>query len=379
MKSLVTLSALLMTAVTAIAQPLAQEQFIIGPAGVGYTEGMQMTHVAQTNPIATSPIKGWFSTFDNRDADGIAQRYLKEGSRFVPFYVTATGLHSGNLVTSGGKLLVASGGLSYYAQINTALDGPLAAYSTTGTLIDKDGTTLYISFLYKLTNLNVGPNHNLISFIDGVNTSREFDNYLQAYVRNYTGRYTFGQEWGTDTLSGLIPIDTETHLVVMKIEYKDGDDTLHVFVDPDGSMSEAQNTPQLANSSRDMTFNALRIVAQQATANTTGMMFDELRFGSTWESVVPQYVLRSTADFGGNFGWRQDIGFSYTGFYPFVYLFDAANWIYVFPGSTEASGYFLYDFGREQFGYSGTAFYPNYVKLPADDTYVHLGAKVVEF
>ncbi|MDX2111910.1 MAG: BACON domain-containing carbohydrate-binding protein [Verrucomicrobiota bacterium] len=625
MKSLVTLSCLLMTAATAFAQPLAQEQFIIGPAGVGYTADTNIIADAQKNPIATSPLKGWYGSFNNTDADGIADRYLKDGNKFIPIYPVANSLNSGALAAKGGKLMAATGGIGYLAQINTALDGPLSAYSTNGTVLDKDGTTLYISFLYKLNNLNVGANQNVIDFIDGVNTTRQFDNTAQTYVRNYTGRYTFGQAWGSDTISDLIQFDTATHLVVMKIEYKAGNDTLNVYIDPDSSKPEAQNTPKLANNSRNMSFNGLRVCAQQATANTTGFMFDELRFGSSWESVTPQaarytltlgtfshgtvtkapdaadyldgadVILTATPEVGykfmswsgdvadadkaksqitvsmtanktitpefviipdynvtvtinpveggsveldptppvkegtevtllavaepgykfvnwtiggqnfstnplnrtltadlvvtanfavqaitlnptsvtipaaggqfsigvstgiawsavkagafitlnttsgtgngtltytiaenkttaartgtitvretgnntnnkvfnitqsappppvvnilesfdvdlGDFGWRSDIGFTYMGFYPYVYIFEGENWIYVFPvdGLSETTGYFLYDFGRAQFGWSGTAFYPNYAKLPADGTNVNWSAKVVK-
>lgn len=71
---------------------------------------------------------------------------------------------------------------------------------------------------------------------------------------------------------------------------------------------------------------------------------------------------------GHNFRWYSEIGFIYDGLFPFVWVYDASNWFYIHQeGATERRGYYLYDFGRNQWGFSGCNYYPNYVILPLTD------------
>ncbi|MDX2109388.1 MAG: hypothetical protein SFY80_04015 [Verrucomicrobiota bacterium] len=80
---------------------------------------------------------------------------------------------------------------------------------------------------------------------------------------------------------------------------------------------------------------------------------------------------------GAGFKWQEEIGHVYDGFYPFVFVFSSANWIYIFAGdSTEAGGYFIYDFNKAQFGYTGYDYYPWYAVVPLTDpaVYVDMGA-----
>ncbi len=58
------------------------------------------------------------------------------------------------------------------------------------------------------------------------------------------------------------------------------------------------------------------------------------------------------------------MGFSYEGFYPFLYLFNYGSWLYVFndpPNDTD--GWFLYDFHYQGFGFTAAQFYPFYFGL----------------
>lgn len=70
-----------------------------------------------------------------------------------------------------------------------------------------------------------------------------------------------------------------------------------------------------------------------------------------------------TTDLTGGFKWNSPLGFLYDNFYPFVWSYSYAGWIYIFgchPTANETDGYFLYDFKNGQFGFTGTAYYPNY-------------------
>ncbi|MDX2110508.1 MAG: fibronectin type III domain-containing protein [Verrucomicrobiota bacterium] len=88
--------------------------------------------------------------------------------------------------------------------------------------------------------------------------------------------------------------------------------------------------------------------------------------GSTATPPPPFHItnyLQDSPDFIYN-----ELGFLYNGFFPFVYCFSDANWIYIYPqGPDDTTGYFLYDFKRAQFGFTQNIYYPWYFVLPATD------------
>ncbi|MDX2110471.1 MAG: BACON domain-containing protein [Verrucomicrobiota bacterium] len=71
-----------------------------------------------------------------------------------------------------------------------------------------------------------------------------------------------------------------------------------------------------------------------------------------------------TVDYEGGFVFNFKLGFLYDGYYPFVFVYSSGEWVYVFENGTAGeSGWYLYDFTREQFGFTGAAFYPWYFPL----------------
>ncbi|MDX2111496.1 MAG: sugar-binding protein [Verrucomicrobiota bacterium] len=83
------------------------------------------------------------------------------------------------------------------------------------------------------------------------------------------------------------------------------------------------------------------------------------------------------AVYDGGFKWHAGTGFIYDGFYPFVYDFDSNNWFYCYTdvNTDETAGYFIYDFGRAQFGWLTCDLYVwGYAVVPATEpaTYVML-------
>ncbi|MDX2109994.1 MAG: hypothetical protein SFY80_07105 [Verrucomicrobiota bacterium] len=59
------------------------------------------------------------------------------------------------------------------------------------------------------------------------------------------------------------------------------------------------------------------------------------------------------------------MGFLYSGFFPFVYGFSDENWLYIFTDQpNDTAGYYLYDFKRAQFGYTQPSYYPYYFVVP---------------
>lgn len=72
----------------------------------------------------------------------------------------------------------------------------------------------------------------------------------------------------------------------------------------------------------------------------------------------------ATADLGNGFKFN-GLGYVYDGFSPFYYLFNSNRWWYVFAcgdSTSEADGYYLYDFTLGQFGFTYAAIYP-YVSI----------------
>lgn len=58
--------------------------------------------------------------------------------------------------------------------------------------------------------------------------------------------------------------------------------------------------------------------------------------------------------------------FLYGGFWPFIYDMGAENWIYAFCEGYDESGYFIYDFNRGVFGWTGTGIYPYYAGVDGE-------------
>ncbi|MDX2112003.1 MAG: sugar-binding protein [Verrucomicrobiota bacterium] len=81
--------------------------------------------------------------------------------------------------------------------------------------------------------------------------------------------------------------------------------------------------------------------------------------------------------YDGGFKWNAGTDFIYDGFFPFVYDFASNNWFYVFSDANtdETVGYFIYDFGRTQFGWLSCDLYATgYQVLPAGTSFIKLSA-----
>jgi MYXO-CTERM domain-containing protein len=86
-------------------------------------------------------------------------------------------------------------------------------------------------------------------------------------------------------------IDGETHFFVGRVEYTaDGQDIHTAWLDPDPTLSEAAQLSTIKNSAGSRPeqhgdgFDVFRMRGDNATGHWE---FDEIRFGTTWESVTP--------------------------------------------------------------------------------------------
>ncbi len=256
-------------ACSASADPIGYESFggyVTYEATIGGLEGRIVPNFKDGNPVggqtppdtATSGIYNWIA------GNPWGGHRAVEGDLTYP----------GHPVSGGKKFAEVSGGLDVSALMDVtgvpnAGGGVFSDLENASGVIGKDGTSLYVSFLYQLRGTSTtGPDQNFLQFREGG-----------------TSRFYFGQTWQNPQIRAqdfnLAPLDTDAHLVVMKIDYQDGDDLVSLFFDPVATLPEESQT--LTNTyTRAMEFDRIFFKGQGNHFN-----FDELRFGTDWVSVVP--------------------------------------------------------------------------------------------
>ncbi|MFV1994597.1 MAG: hypothetical protein ACC661_04105, partial [Verrucomicrobiales bacterium] len=173
--------------------------------------------------------------------------------------------------TSGGKLHVASGGVAMVGSLDLTGGNWNTWNNGSGSVGGVNGTTLYFSLLIQVLN--------------PANTSG--NQRVWQLRESGSNRFLVGQAWAKTTFSAGsnlgIPLDSNVHLVVVKVEYQSGNDAVSVYWDPDPSLPEPV-TPT-STQSRNMSFNEIAYTGQSAGAD--GFYVDEIRFGTSWATVTP--------------------------------------------------------------------------------------------
>ena len=178
-------------------------------------------------------------------------------------------------VTTGPRLHVASGGVEMVGTLDLnggRWDEFNGGSGSVGTVNDR---TLYFSLLFQALNPS-----------DTQNNQRLFE-----LRESGSGRFHVGQGWSSPEFEAGtrlgVPLDGDVHLVVVKIEYRSGNDRVRVYWDPDPSEDEPASATRTMT--RDMRFNEIMYKAQRVDPN--GFYVDEVRFGTTWEDVTPVPVI----------------------------------------------------------------------------------------
>lgn len=146
--------------------------------------------------------------------------------------------------------------------------------------IGKDGTTLWISYLAKPLKSNVSMKFSLDDSISVVH-----DNNKRLNIKQVSGF------WHLSLMNGAVAAPTSvavtantTYFLVTKIEFN-STDTVSLYVNPAlGATPPA--TPSATASTAEANFRFDEFQLYPGTAAGDGN-FDEIRFGATWESVVP--------------------------------------------------------------------------------------------
>lgn len=235
------------------------------------------------------------------------------GNTILVNHARADSLAFGSLATSGGKLESDAGGVSLFAQIRTDATSPFTEFLADD-MVGRQGTTLYWSCLFQLKQ-----------------TSTEADQNYFAIRGNGRARVTIGQTWNSPRFvaNGRLnhPIDTQSHLFVGRFDFKDGDDSLRIWFDPEpGESGESQPPDRIDNGAMD--FNELEFKSQGS-----GFFLDEIRWGTSWEAVTPSVSTYSLTVEAGDHG---EVFFS-----PRQEQYTQGQSVYL-----EATGAFGYKFSR---------------------------------
>lgn len=176
----------------------------------------------------------------------------------------------------------------------------LASYLVNGTYgktFGKDSTTIWISFLISCSSyptLAYGGLH----LMDGVgDVTLDPFGFKQLHQRFQFGadnthpnfimsRVTNGLPGGA-TWQGHVPVNAQVRLLVHRIDFHAGPEEAWMWIDPSGSGAPDTSTADLhAVNITDFKFNAVNI----GSGSSAKFSFDELRIGTTYQSVVPGAV-----------------------------------------------------------------------------------------
>jgi hypothetical protein len=221
------------------------------------------------------------------------------GSSPTNSFVQAAGLYYKGLYRDGGKVMQRGlGSKGDSAKLDTTTESP----ANMAGLVHTDGVTigggnvsgpLFVSFLLRFHNPgNVEPGRWGGFGIYRVNTE------VQALGGKYYGAHGYSLFSGTGgtgnvdlrNATSYVTVDTSTRLLVAKITFNPGtNDHLAVWLDPDPAKGENQDNRVATYSTNyvgNLAFDnyALRAGSIGAVA---AVDFDEIRFGRTWQSVLP--------------------------------------------------------------------------------------------
>jgi len=209
--------------------------------------------------------------------------------------ISYPGLSSGTLTATGGKVTVKGDGCNVQGVPDLSTNG---LFAMAGLLDPVSGTigggsvsgALFISFLVR-ANFQGG-----ISAYGGLHLSRGNDT-TGALIGNSWTAAAFSIYYAPTDSSfdlrnnngsgGYLTIDTNTHLVVARIDYAPGGDTLKAWLDPDIGLDEGNQygaATYLGTLSGDLSFNRFFLRGGNSTKQ---FEFSRIRFGTDWRSVLP--------------------------------------------------------------------------------------------
>jgi hypothetical protein len=210
--------------------------------------------------------------------------------------VSYPGLASSLVVSAGGKVTVKGDGSNLEGVPDLSSNGPFAA---AGLLDSASGTigggnvsgTLYLSFLIRshfVTGANAYGGLQLSRGNDTTGVLIGNSGPAWAYSLWYPPSSTSVDLLNNNGGGTYLYLDTNPHLMAVKINYAPGGDTLTAWLDPDTGQDEnSQNnsTTYLGSLSGDFSFD--RFFLRGGGSGIKQFDLGELRLGTDWRSVLP--------------------------------------------------------------------------------------------
>lgn len=230
---------------------------------------------------------------------------------------SAPGLVLPGAAAIAGKVAVKGDGSNLKGVPDLSADGPFAA---AGLLDAASGTigggnvsgTLYVSFLFRaLSSSRVNEYGGLHLSRDTDATGFLFGNSGSAHAYSFYYAPTdlsIDLKNNNGTGSYLI-MDNNVHWIVAKIVYAPGDDTVTVWMDPGINGEMSQSATYMGTAWGDCSFD--RFFLRGGSNNQ--FEYDEIRFGTTWNSVMPSTTTPASPKIEGVSYNSDRITFSFNG------------------------------------------------------------------
>ncbi|MEM8494024.1 MAG: hypothetical protein AAF663_01395 [Planctomycetota bacterium] len=198
-----------------------------------------------------------------------------------------------NLVTSGNKASSVSGG-----RMNRSLDvsatGPLGNYvadvdfgGTTGVqpaiATSANGNALYISMLVSWSGGDPTDAFFGVEFHNPIGGNSDSSQEFRFDAADGPDDFQVDSDGGNNNFLG--DFDTDTHLLVFRIDFADGDDTLTWWWDPT-SLGGAEPAVATGSATFELEFDKIVLSRFAGDGSVTGLS-DEFRIGTTYASVTP--------------------------------------------------------------------------------------------
>jgi hypothetical protein len=247
------LSALLCGLSSAHAAVLAYE-------GFDYTPGSQIT--------GQSGGTGWGGSWIQQ-ADAGGTEIISTGS--------LASVNSGYNAASAGNSATLNAGHRVARLLDTSAGGTFGAagYLDGSSNIGADGTSLYLSFTLSETSGNNGGYYEVVFNRDDLGDGGRIAGVGDDLRFGTINLRTAGDQ------TPIMNRDTNVNLFVLRIDYAAGNDTVSVWANPTGSTLGA---PGLQVQNSDMSFDGISFAAFN---DSNSIHVDELRFGTTADSVLP--------------------------------------------------------------------------------------------
>jgi hypothetical protein len=215
------------------------------------------------------------------------------------------------VLNSGDDILISNGNLSYsrLPSIGKKITFNGSGIDAAKTFTQKTSGKLYFSFLLNVTSLGSlnATGGYFLGLVEGLTTTYG----ATIWLRSDGDGYDIGINPKTTTANTVWTSGTQsinsTNLIIASYEIVSGatNDIVKLWLNPNiGEFEDASNI-SATNTSTDLTNLNRLLIRQDGTNATPFIEMDELRLGSTWESVSPkQYRSKSSGNWSTSSTWE---------------------------------------------------------------------------